>query len=169
MYFDKYFFVRPKTLYTIIHILDFNMSLLEQCIIFATKKHFGQIDKAGLPYILHPLRVMLDPTLDTEEKRCVAILHDTLEDTNTTRDELFYLTNDRIENSVYYLTHEKNIPNIQYWNKILEDPTGIARIVKLVDIQDNLSPTRLSVLSKTDQIRLCMKYAKAISILDQKV
>lgn len=142
-------------------------SLLDRCIIFAVEKHAGQLDKGGLPYILHPLRVMLDPTMDTEEKKCVAVLHDVLEDTDATKAELFWLTENRnITNSVILLTHEKNEPNLTYWQSILQDPSGVARCVKLADIQDNLSPTRLGVLPQEDQERLRKKYARALEVLN---
>lgn len=49
--------------------------ILDKCIIFAVQKHAGQLDKVGLPYILHPLRVMPDLSLETEEQRCIAVLH----------------------------------------------------------------------------------------------
>lgn len=144
-------------------------SLLDRCIIFATEKHAGQLDKGGLPYILHPLRVMLDPSMDTEAKQCVAVLHDVLEDTDATKAEIIWLTESRdITNSVILLTHEKNEPNLSYWNNILLDPTGVARCVKLADIRDNLSPSRLSVLPQQDQERLRKKYAKALEVLNQK-
>lgn len=147
------------------------LGLLDRCIIFATQKHAGQLDKVGLPYILHPLRVMLDPSLKTEEQQCVAVLHDVLEDTNTSYQELLFLTkNPDIVNSVIYLTHVKNAPNIEYWKQILEDPSGNARIVKLADIRDNTSEFRMTGLLKEDQMRLTIKYSQALQILnaDQK-
>jgi len=112
---------------------------------------------------------MLDPSMDTEAKQCVAVLHDVLEDTDATKAEIIWLTESRdITNSVILLTHEKNEPNLSYWNNILLDPTGVARCVKLADIRDNLSPSRLSVLPQQDQERLRKKYAKALEVLNQK-
>lgn len=58
------------------------MATLEIAIAFAAKQHAGQVDKANVPYILHPLRVMLNvPTID---HKIIAVLHDILEDTETT-------------------------------------------------------------------------------------
>ncbi len=54
------------------------MSTLERAITIAATAHAGQIDKAGAPYILHPLRVMLRVT--TEAERITAVLHDVIED-----------------------------------------------------------------------------------------
>jgi GTP diphosphokinase / guanosine-3',5'-bis(diphosphate) 3'-diphosphatase len=142
------------------------MSLLDKCIIFAIQKHSGQIDKVGLPYIYHPLRVMLNPALKTEDQKCIAILHDVLEDTNCSQSELMDLgLNMYIRNSLLCLTHPKNEPNIHYWERILSDPTGNARLVKLADIEDNTSPARMNCLPEEDQIRLNSKYNRAMEIL----
>lgn len=65
------------------------MSTLEKAIALAAKKHAGQIDKAGQPYILHPLRLMLN--VDTIEQKMVAVMHDLLEDTDTTIVDLISL------------------------------------------------------------------------------
>ncbi|HUP50107.1 MAG TPA: GTP pyrophosphokinase, partial [Thermoanaerobaculia bacterium] len=58
------------------------MSTLERAIMIAVQAHAGQVDKAGEPYILHPLRVMLKLTSD--EERIVGVLHDVVEDTDWT-------------------------------------------------------------------------------------
>ena len=55
---------------------------LEDAILFAVNAHKGQMDKAGKPYMLHPLRVMLNPILEPEEERVPAVLHDIVEDCN---------------------------------------------------------------------------------------
>ena len=62
------------------------MATLERALLLATTAHMGQVDKAGQPYILHPLRLMM--RLETEEERTVAILHDTVEDTPLTLAQL---------------------------------------------------------------------------------
>lgn len=62
------------------------MSSLERAIAIAARAHEGQVDKAGMPYILHPLRVML--AVRTPEERIVAVLHDVLEDTAVSIEDL---------------------------------------------------------------------------------
>ena len=62
------------------------MSTLDLAIHIASKAHLGQVDKAGAPYILHPLRVMMKVSPD--EHRIVAVLHDVVEDTSLTLDDL---------------------------------------------------------------------------------
>jgi guanosine-3',5'-bis(diphosphate) 3'-pyrophosphohydrolase len=65
---------------------DFNMPTLERAISIATEAHAGQVDKAGQPYILHPLRVML--RVSTEDEQIDAVLHDVVEDTTVSLDQL---------------------------------------------------------------------------------
>ena len=64
------------------------MNRLSEAILLAVEAHGDTLDKAGRPYILHPLAVMLDPSLTTEDEQIVAVLHDTLEDTNITEKDI---------------------------------------------------------------------------------
>lgn len=82
------------------------MSTLEKAIALAAKKHAGQIDKAGQPYILHPLRLMLN--VDTIEQKMVAVMHDLLEDTDTTIVDLISLGfSQNVIDAVVALTKKK--------------------------------------------------------------
>ena len=145
------------------------MKLLDHCIIFATYKHAEQLDKLGSPYIYHPLRVMLDETLTTETQKCVAICHDLLEDTTTTIEELHKIgMSDDMITVIVALTHLENEPNTTYWQRILDEPSGDARLVKIADIKDNLSESTMSQLPEEVQTRLKEKYNRALQYLDQK-
>jgi len=62
------------------------VTTLERAIAIAARAHEGQVDKAGVPYILHPLRMML--SVDTPEARMAAVLHDVVEDTPVTLEQL---------------------------------------------------------------------------------
>ena len=62
------------------------MSTLERAVVIAAEAHAGQVDKAGAPYILHPLRLMLQ--MEKTEDRIVAVLHDVVEDTDWTLERL---------------------------------------------------------------------------------
>ncbi|MFA5433399.1 MAG: hypothetical protein WC319_11110 [Candidatus Paceibacterota bacterium] len=142
------------------------MKLLDHCIIFATYKHSGQLDKAGLPYIYHPLRIMLNKNLTTENQKCIAICHDLLEDTDTTIKDLHDIgMPDDMITAVVALTHLKNEPNETYWQRILDESSGDARLVKLVDIEDNTSESRMNCLPEEVQARLKEKYNKALQYL----
>jgi (p)ppGpp synthase/HD superfamily hydrolase len=148
-----------------------DLSLLDRCIIFATQKHAGQVDKVGLPYILHPLRVMSDLSLVNSDQHCIAVLHDVFEDCEVTAFEIRKLNlPNNILDSLDAITHYENEPNIQYWRRILMDPTGDARIVKLADIRDNSSEFRMQGLPEVDRIRMSKKYQEALQVLnaDQK-
>jgi len=145
------------------------MKLIDNCIIFSTYKHAEQLDKLGSPYIYHPLRVMLDESLTTETQKCVAICHDLLEDTTTTIEELHKIgMSDDMITVIVALTHLENEPNTTYWQRILDEPSGDARLVKIADIKDNLSESRMSQLPEEVQTRLKEKYNRALQYLDQK-
>ncbi len=144
------------------------MKLIDNCIIFSTYKHAEQLDKLGSPYIYHPLRVMLDESLTTETQKCVAICHDLLEDTTTTIEELHKIgMSDDMITVIVALTHLENEPNTTYWQRILDEPSGDARLVKIADIKDNLSESRMSQLPEEVQTRLKEKYAKALQYLEE--
>ena len=89
------------------------MSTLEQAIIIATNAHTNQTDKSGAPYILHPLRLMLNAK--NEEEQITALLHDVVENSMVTLDELktagFSVT---VLDAVRTLTREKDMPYDQY-------------------------------------------------------
>ena len=149
------------------------MKLIDHCIIFATYKHAEQTDKNGLPYIFHPLRVMLDESLTTENQKCIAICHDLLEDTDTTIKDLHDIgMPDDMITAVVALTHLKNEPNETYRQRILDEPSGDAKLVKIADIKDNTSESRMNCLPEEVQARLKEKYNKALQYLnnvDQKL
>jgi hypothetical protein len=149
------------------------MKLIDRCIIFATYKHAEQTDKNGLPYIFHPIRVMLDESLTTETQKCVAVCHDLLEDTTTTTEELKEIgLPETTITVIVVLTHLKNEPNTTYWQRILNEPSGDAKLVKIADIKDNTSESRMNCLPEEVQARLKEKYYKALQYLnnvDQKL
>ena len=66
--------------------MESGVATLERAIAIAAMAHEGQVDKAGMPYVLHPLRMML--SVDTPEARMAAVLHDVVEDTAVTLDQL---------------------------------------------------------------------------------
>lgn len=129
---------------------------------FATKKHEGQVDKCGMPYILHPMRVALK--MDTMEEKVVALLHDILEDTDTTIEDLktFGLSDELIK-SICILTRPKDITYMDYIKIISTDK--IAKKVKLSDLEDNMDPDRQCSESHTLQER----YKKAYNFLKMEV
>src|SRR5262245_31644786 len=110
------------------------MATLQRAIEIAVAAHAGQLDKSGEPYILHPLRVML--SLATEEERIVGVLHDVVEDTATTMDDLRRAGfSGPVLASLALVTHAKSEPYAEYVVRCSRDP--VARAVKLADLRDN--------------------------------
>ncbi|HEX5657990.1 MAG TPA: hypothetical protein VFX59_12380 [Polyangiales bacterium] len=134
------------------------MSTLERAIRIAAAAHEGQRDKAGAPYILHPLRVML--TLERECDRIVAVLHDVIEDSAVTieslRAEGFP---EQVLHALTCLTKREGEDYTAFIERAAGDPIG--RRVKLADLQDNANLARIAQPTDADRAR-ADKYAVAI-------
>ncbi len=123
------------------------MSTLEKAIRIASRAHEGVKDKQGQPYILHAMRVMLG--CDDPEARIVAILHDVVEDTDVTHDDIrkdgF---SEPILAALRLVTHSRRDSYADYVIRCKADP--LARAVKLADLQDNARLSR--VMMRPDQL-----------------
>lgn len=121
--------------------------------------HLGQTDKGGYPYIFHPMH--LAEQMNCEDAVIVALLHDVVEDTAITLDDLKAEGfNDQVIETLVLLTHDKSVPYMDYINKIKGN--SLARQVKLADLRHNSDPTRLE---QVDRVRLD-KYRQAIKALE---
>ncbi len=135
---------------------------LDEAIRVAVNAHAGQLDKAGKPYILHPLRVMMtveSPTLDSARK--VAVLHDVVEDSSETIESLdarFGLTEDE-QAALRILAHGEDEDYGAYIERVATNP--LARAVKLADLRDNLDVTRLEEVTERDAKRIT-KYLRSL-------
>ncbi|MBW3599435.1 MAG: HD domain-containing protein [Planctomycetes bacterium] len=110
------------------------MSNLDAAIRLAAEAHAGQKDKSGLPYITHPLRVM--GRVEGEAAQIVAVLHDVVEDTDLTLDDLRRAGfSEEIVAAVDCVTHAKEQPYADYVIRCKGNP--LARVVKLADLEDN--------------------------------
>lgn len=139
---------------------------IEKALDIAIHAHKGQVDKAGKAYILHPLRLM-NQFVD-EKLMIVSILHDVVEDSDFTLDDL---NNEgfssEIINAVDCLTKRQNEEYSSFIDRVMDN--SLARQVKIVDIKDNLDISRLSEpLSKKDIERL-EKYQMALLQLQNKI
>jgi len=133
------------------------MPTLEDAIALAVAAHKGQKDKVGLPYILHPLRVMFRCGDDVE--RVVAVLHDVVEDTTTTLDELRKQGYAKeIVDAVDAITQRGGESKEDYMQRLVRN--SIARRVKLADLEDNMDLRRLPEITERDRARL-NRYIKA--------
>lgn len=137
------------------------MSTLERAIAIAAQAHAGQTDKAGAPYILHPLRVML--MLDTTEAQIVGVLHDVIEDTPITYDDLRAEGfSEAILAALECVTKRDGEEYTTFVGRAAQNP--IARQVKLADLQDNSDLSRIPSPTAKDYARL-EKYRQAIALL----
>ena len=127
------------------------MATLESAIQLAAEAHAGQQDKAGKPYILHPIRVML--SVSTTDEQIAAILHDTVEDTDVTYEQLSAAGfSAEIISAVKALTKLDGESRVDAARRAVKHP--IARQVKLADVKDNLDISRIPHLTDKDHARL---------------
>lgn len=143
------------------------MASLERAIALAAQAHAGQIDKAGAPYILHPLRVML--RLDTPEGMQAAVLHDVLEDTSVTVDALRDAGfSESVIEAVEALTRRPDETYAAFIDRVKAHP--VARRIKLADLEDNLDLRRLAdpdSPSPADMDRVKRYYRAWTTLTDQ--
>ena len=133
------------------------MPTLEDAIALAVQAHRGQVDKAGQPYILHPLRMLF--RLESEEERIVAVLHDVIEDTPTTPADLRALGyTEEILQALECVTRRPDETYEEFIERARANP--LARRVKLADLEDNMDLRRMRALSDHDQERL-QRYLQA--------
>lgn len=137
------------------------MSTLERAIAIAVYQHGGQTDKGGAPYILHPLRVMMQ--MKTESERIVAILHDVIEDTHITLDDLrAYGFSEPVLAALDSVTRREGEAYDAFIQRAKADPIG--RKVKSADLVDNMDLSRIPMVGQRDRDRV-MKYTLALAEL----
>ncbi len=137
------------------------MSDLTKAISIATSAHKSQVDKGGKPYIEHPLRVMKQMT--TDATRIVAVLHDVIEDSDYSFNDLIVAGfSEEIVSAIVVLTKQKGVSYKKYLRAIKTNPIAIA--VKLADLRDNMDLTRLPTITEKD-IERQKKYSKAVATL----
>lgn len=125
--------------------------------------HKKQVDKSGIPYVFHPFH--LAEQMTTEETIIVALLHDVVEDSDITFEDLAKDFDKPIIDAIKLLTHkDKSVKYEDYVRKIKENP--IAKAVKLADLMHNSDITRLDVVTQKDLERR-KKYLDAIKLLNE--
>ena len=128
----------------------------------AKKVHLGQIDKAGEDYIKHPEKVA--SFVNSDEEKAVAYLHDVIEDTELTLEDLReYGFSEEVLEAVDVITKKKGQDYQTYLNSVKENK--LARVVKLADLRHNSDLTRLINITEKD-IERKEKYQKAIDFLN---
>ena len=133
------------------------MSNLERAIEIAVSAHRGDVDKAGDPYILHPLSLMLQ--FDDLDEMIVAVLHDTVEDSSLTLGELKKEGfSDAVIAAVDALTKRDGETYEEFISRL--SPNPLARQVKLADLEHNMDVRRLESLTSNDLERIA-KYHRS--------
>lgn len=114
--------------------------MINKALNIAYEAHCGQTDKAGAPYILHPVRVSLH--CQTEEEKIVALLHDVVEDTPITLEELKAQGfSDNVLVALKCLTKIKGEEYQAFIRRVATNPLAIK--VKIQDLKDNMDLSRL--------------------------
>ena len=128
----------------------------------AKRAHLGQVDKAGEDYIKHPEKVA--SFVKTDEEKAVAYLHDVIEDTELTLEDLHeYEFSKEVIEAVDIITKKKGEDYQSYLNSVKKNK--LARAVKLADLRHNSDLTRLTKVTEKD-IERKEKYQKAIDFLN---
>lgn len=126
--------------------------------------HKEQLDKSGLPYVFHPFHVAEQMT---DELTCTAaLLHDVIEDTPLTEEDLIAAgISPEAVRVVALLTHRDNESYDDYLDRVMQDPA--ARAVKLADLKHNSDLSRLDCVTQKDILR-AEKYARAVKKLEEQ-
>ncbi len=128
--------------------------------IIMLRAHYGQKDKGGNFYFLHPLRVSMD--VKSKSSKIVALLHDTLEDSNKYTIDDFTFLDDEQSAALLLLSHKESDDYFEYIDKIKSNK--IAREVKMSDLKDNMNLKRIANPTAKD-FRRIEKYKMAMKKL----
>lgn len=126
----------------------------------AVQAHQGQIDRAGLPYITHPERVV--SRLTSPQAQVVGWLHDTVEDTDVTLEEICAQFGPETAAAVDAISRREGEAWAEYIQRVAANP--LARQVKISDLIDNSNLARLPAVTKKD-VKRQGKYNQALQKL----
>lgn len=142
--------------------------MIDTALRIALDVHGGSVDKGGSAYILHPLRLMFQFPKEEENLRCIALLHDTVEDSEgrwtaeKLREEGFSA---RVVDAVVALSKQEGESYISFVKRCAQNQDALR--VKMADLEDNMTITRLSTVNKEDLQRL-EKYHQAYMYLKER-
>ena len=137
-------------------------ALTNKALKIAYAAHHGQVDYNGIPYIFHPIH--LAEQMDDEISTCVALLHDTVEDTAVTLEQLAEEFPPAVVEAVALLTHQEGVEYFDYVRSIRQNPVAVK--VKLADLDHNGDPKR--ICNQGNQEKRRIKYAAAKKILTEE-
>ena len=125
--------------------------------------HKDQLDKSGMPYVFHPFH--LAEQMESEECTVVALLHDVVEDTDLTIEDLKAMGfSNEVTDAITLMTHEEGVEYMDYVKEIKNNE--IARKVKLVDLKHNSDLSRLDIVDE-NALKRREKYLKAMALLEE--
>lgn len=133
--------------------------LINEALKIAQKAHKGQKDKGGNDYLLHPVTVALH--CDTEKERVVALLHDVIEDSDMSLEDLSIFDKDIIE-AVIAITRREDQSREDYIKQVCSNE--IARKVKIADLANNMDLSRIENITQKDLDRI-ERYKKELEYL----
>ena len=134
----------------------------KKALCLAYEAHRGQVDKSGVPYVFHPLH--LAEQMEDEDSIVAALLHDVVEDTDYSLEDLRSMGfPEKALEAVALLTHDPAEPYLSYVARVKENP--VARRVKLADLRHNSDLGRIDRVTQRDLERV-EKYAAAIRLLE---
>jgi len=138
------------------------MNTLKRAIVIAAEAHEGMVDKAGAPYILHPLRVMM--RMETVQEMVAAVLHDVVEDSEQWT--LHRLKEEGFDKNIIDAVDALTKRAKETYDEFIERLSGnaIAMKVKLADLEDNMDITRIRKLTEKDKQRI-ERYHRALTKL----
>ena len=137
-------------------------ALTKKALKLCFEAHRNQLDKSGMPYVFHPFH--LAEQMDTEESTTVALLHDVVEDTDYTLEDLKAMGfPNNVIDALALMTHDLRVPYMEYVKAISENP--LATKVKLADLRHNSDLSRLDSVDEKALSRV-KKYAAAIELLE---
>ncbi|WP_202903290.1 bifunctional (p)ppGpp synthetase/guanosine-3',5'-bis(diphosphate) 3'-pyrophosphohydrolase [Gorillibacterium massiliense] len=139
------------------------MAGLTRAIVLAAKYHDGQKDghRGNQPYLFHPLRLMMNAL--SEEEQIIAVLHDTIEETELTLDKLREEGfSEKIVEAIDTLSRRKKESYEEFIRRIKQN--ALARRVKILDLQDNMAALRMKKRNDKEKERL-KKYSNALDVL----
>lgn len=136
--------------------------------------HKDDVDKAGAPYWLHPIAVMMTvkkivakSDLDEKTAAIAALLHDVVEDGHSTIPKIQARFGKAVADAVKVLTRDPKLTYMEYVAKVIASGSRTALAVKWADVMSNSSPRRLAKLSESDRNSLSKRYGNARKILEK--
>ncbi|MDR2350103.1 MAG: HD domain-containing protein [Deltaproteobacteria bacterium] len=141
--------------------------LTKKALRIAYDAHHGQMDKAGMPYVTHPIH-LAEHIGEDENLIAAALLHDVVEDTAITFERLAEEgINEEVIAAVRLLTRDENVPYMDYVRNVKDSGNAIAIAVKLADLRHNRYIRRYAKVDDKAKARL-ERYGRAIELLESE-